>query len=175
MTIDDDHLYYGAAIIQIAEDPSFTAINTYKEHSRPVECSYQVNGDIGVYLKYRTKPVRKYKEDGKAAAEYQFHFNGDAQAVLERMHKKYGNVYIGLVCVDLREICCISYDEFTDMRDRRKDDAGAEDQLTIYVSLRDGSAFRAYVVPSGTKGRILGSANVVSRNKFPRRIFDKST
>ena len=33
MRIDKDHLYYGAAVIQIAEHPSFTAINDFKGSS----------------------------------------------------------------------------------------------------------------------------------------------
>ncbi len=30
MTIHDDHMYHGAALIQIAEHPQFTAINSLK-------------------------------------------------------------------------------------------------------------------------------------------------
>jgi len=30
MNIDDNHMYHGAALIQIAEHPQFTAINSLK-------------------------------------------------------------------------------------------------------------------------------------------------
>ena len=56
MKINDDHMYHGAALTQIAEHPQFTAINAFKHANRPSRSAFRINDDIGVYLKYASKP-----------------------------------------------------------------------------------------------------------------------
>jgi hypothetical protein len=68
MKIRDDHMYHGAALIQIAEHPQFTAINSMKVKAVKYENAYKINDDISVYLKYSTKP-------NKAFREYVFNFH----------------------------------------------------------------------------------------------------
>ena len=56
MKINDDHMYHGAALIQIAEDPRFTAINVFQGGEGVSRSAFRINADIGVFLKYATKP-----------------------------------------------------------------------------------------------------------------------
>jgi hypothetical protein len=49
MKIDDDHMYHGAALIQIAEHPQFTAINSFEGKLAHYENTYRINGDVAVY------------------------------------------------------------------------------------------------------------------------------
>ena len=67
MKINDDHMYHGAALTQIAEHEQFTAINAFEHGGKTSRSAFIVNHDIGVYLKYAGKPVGRYKE-------YQFTF-----------------------------------------------------------------------------------------------------
>src|SRR6266446_1345266 len=70
MTIDDDHMYHGAGLIQIAEHPQFTAINSLKHDGAVVANAFKVNDEIAIYLKYATKPTKAFKE-------YQFTFTNN--------------------------------------------------------------------------------------------------
>ena len=76
MRIDDDHLYHGAALIQIAEDKHFTAINALDKDGTGLSNAFRVNADIGVLLKYSSKPKGPVKE-------YQFTFTREHIAQLE--------------------------------------------------------------------------------------------
>jgi hypothetical protein len=49
MHVDDDHRHYGSTLIQIAEDPHFTAINAFRHNGQPSRCGFRVNEEIGVY------------------------------------------------------------------------------------------------------------------------------
>ena len=51
MRIHDDHMYHGAALIQVAEHKSFTAINALKTSSGLHRNAYKINDEIGLYLK----------------------------------------------------------------------------------------------------------------------------
>ena len=48
MHIDDDHLYHGSALIQIAEHPHFTAINSLKVKGKLVRAAYKINDQMEV-------------------------------------------------------------------------------------------------------------------------------
>jgi hypothetical protein len=58
MKINDDHMYRGAALTQIAEHPRFTAINAFK-FSRS---AFKANDGIGIYI---GAPDEKNKGIGK--------------------------------------------------------------------------------------------------------------
>ena len=62
MQIDDDHMYYGAALTQIAEHPKFTAINAFNDWDASPECAYRINDEIAIYVKYSSKPAGVHKE-----------------------------------------------------------------------------------------------------------------
>jgi hypothetical protein len=68
MKIHDDHMYHGASLIQIAENPQFTAINSLKINGVNYSNAYRINDDIAVYLKYGNTPNKSFRE-------YQFTFS----------------------------------------------------------------------------------------------------
>jgi hypothetical protein len=76
--VNDDHLYHGAALTQIAEDPQFTAINAFKAASGISRSAFRVNNDIGVFLKYATKAKPPF-------SEYVFTFHKDHIAELQKI------------------------------------------------------------------------------------------
>lgn len=166
MKIDDDHMYHGAALTQVAEDPHFTAINAVNLDGRLAENSFRINDGIGLHVKYSsTKPIGSYKE-------YQFAFTQDHLSHLEKLQTVTGKVFIALVCVKAREICCISFESLRELIQRRKvARGGAEAQYVLPVTLAPGGRFRVYINKPGVRGTILGDAMTVPRNAFPRRLF----
>ena len=58
MKIDDDHMYHGAVLLQIAEHPRFTAINTIELSGQKSRSAYRINDRIGIFLKYASKPSK---------------------------------------------------------------------------------------------------------------------
>lgn len=167
MKIDDDHQFHGAALMQIAEDPHFTAINAVTVSSQKVRNAFRVNDDIGVYLKYATSPVSTYKE-------YRFTFTIEHLNIIEKLAAITGNVFIALVCIKGREICALPYERLLDLIERRrKVKGGNEDQYIIPVTLPDRKGFRVYINSPGEKGKTLGKTIVVPRSDFPRCLFLK--
>lgn len=165
MKIDNDHMYHGAALIQIAEHPKFTSINSLKVKTVVVENGYEVNDGIGVLLKYARKPVGRF-------GEYLFGFTQENLGDIVRIDSATNSLFLALVCVKAREICSLSYQEFCALIQRRKTAKGAdEDQYQILVTTPRGKGFRVYVNAPGVKKRILGSAMIVSRSNFPEKIF----
>lgn len=177
MKIADDHMYYGAAITQIAEHKSFKAINKFESHSVSSQCAYWVNPklskNIGLYLKYRSAPNLETVVDSKDANVYIFVFNDDTRAVIDEMAKEANDrVYIGCVCVEDRQICCISLNEYREFYKRRSDALGRDDdQFRIQVAHVAGGKFRTYVTTPGKKKQPLGGVVRIAQNAFPNRIF----
>ncbi|MBN8586093.1 MAG: hypothetical protein J0M37_13465 [Ignavibacteria bacterium] len=165
MTIDDDHLYHGAALIQIAEDKHFTAINSMTYKNIIYRSAYRVNTKIGVYFKYASKPHYKHKE-------YLFTFMSNNLRELEKIRKVTPKLFIALICVKGKQICLISYKELQEMIKIRENTLGkSENQYTVLVNLPKGSSFRAYINYPGQKNTYLGKQLIVSRNDFPKKIF----
>ncbi|TKB58124.1 MAG: hypothetical protein E8D49_12115 [Nitrospira sp.] len=126
MKINDDHFYHGAALIQIAEHLQFTAIKAVTADGRVSRSSFLVNNDIAVFLKYAEKPTKTFNE-------YVFTFYLDHLDEIERIEQKAGKAFVALVCIQARQICCISRDELTDIIEERKRAKGsAEDRYTPY-------------------------------------------
>ncbi|MDX9964912.1 hypothetical protein [Desulfobacter postgatei] len=101
MKIHDDHLYHGAALIQVAEDKEFTAINSLKIGNKIHRTAYKINDKIALYLKYASNKTEPHNE-------YIFTFQKQHLKDLRSIFKIYPNTYISLVCVHDREICCLS-------------------------------------------------------------------
>lgn len=92
MHINDDHLYHGAALTQIAEFPTFKAINAFEpKKGEKSRSAFIVNHDTGIYLKYASKPVGPFKE-------YVFTFTESNLAELETLKAHHARVFIVLVC-----------------------------------------------------------------------------
>lgn len=166
MKIHDDHLYHGAALTQIAEHPQFTAINALKIAGKPIHVAYRINDDISVYFKYATKPTPRFQE-------YIFTFSNEHVKELAAIAKSTPKIFIALVCVKDREICCLPYSELMELIARReKALGGPEDTHTILVTVPSGKSLRTYVNEPGKKKKILGKEKIVSRNAFPSSIFE---
>jgi hypothetical protein len=163
MKIRDDHLYHGAALIQIAEHPQFTAINSLKTKAVKHENAYKINDNIAVYLKYATKPVR---------GEYLFTFTQKHLAELGVIAKSNEKTFLALVCVKGLEICCLTYDMLQLLINRRLSVVKhPENQYSLLATLPAGKSFRVYVNAPGVKKQKLGPDTVVSRNAFPGNLF----
>lgn len=163
MKIDDDHMYHGAALIQIAEHPEFTAINSAKLKGAVQENTFQVNQSMIIHLKYASKP-------NKSHSEYVFTFHKHHIDMLRGL-AQHSTVFIGLVCVKARQICCISYDKLKELIEIRESEKGSsEDQHTLLVTVPTGKQFRVYMNAPGQKKTTLGQFTV-PRNTFPGCIF----
>jgi hypothetical protein len=166
MHIDDDHLYHGAALIQVAEDPNFTAINSLRTAGGVLHNAYRINHDIGLYLKYCAKPTAPFDE-------YQFTFTVAHLEELEAITSVSLKAFIALVCVEDRHICCITYARLLGLVNaRRKSKGSDEQQYAILATLEKGKAFRVYVNAAGKKKMFVGKQLTVARNAYPGVLFE---
>jgi len=166
MKIHDDHLYHGAALIQIAEHSQFTAINSLNIHGETHRSAYKINDHIGVYLKYCVSPTKPY-------GEYTFTFNSRHLQSLLLARSQVKTLFLVLVCVEVRGICCVSYDELTTMiENRRKYKKNEESQYIVKVTVPEGKSMRVYMDFPGQKKTILEKEIVVARNRFPGLLFE---
>jgi len=165
MFIDDDHLYHGAALLQIAEHKRFTAINPMKTTSGTARSTFRINDDIGIYLKYASKPKGAYDE-------YLFTFTNPHIAEVDEIAGKVERAFVGLVCVRDKHICCLSHHQLHRLVANRKKARGADEAAyTIVANLPRGKQFRVYVNAPGKKGKIAGGTLLVPRNSFPDMLF----
>jgi hypothetical protein len=168
MHIDDDHRHYGSALIQIAEDPHFTAINAFRCNGRNSRCGFRVNKDIGVYIRYRSGPKGR-------VPIYSFVFSHENLAGLRRMSRRLDRVFLALVCVKDREICCLRYPHFNKLVDERKAERGwQENEYVIDVLLAPRKQFRVGISSPGRKGTWL-THFVISRGDFPQLLFQPAS
>ena len=166
MKINDDHMYHGAALTQIAEHPQFTAINAYKVGNDVSRSAFRINDDIGVYLKYAGKAKAPYNE-------YVFTFNTEQLGELASIAATVSHVYVALVCVGGRHICCLPQPDLNALIQKRRNAKGEEeDQYIILVTLPEGKAFRVYVNAPGKRKKLLGKQLLIPRNDFPNKIFE---
>lgn len=165
MKIDDDHMYHGAALMQIAEHEQFTAINSFKGKLAQYENVFRINGDIAVYLKYASNPTQTHHE-------YVFTFNKAHRAELEAISNAVPKTFLALVCVKAREVCCLTYAQLLLLIERRRKDVGhVEDQYTLLVTAQKNEGLHAYVNKSHARNTKLGKDIIVSRNAFPDDLF----
>lgn len=165
MKIHDDHMYHGSALIQIAEHPEFTAINSLKVKGEVPHNSYKINDAIGIHLKYASTPTNAFRE-------YPFTFRQDELDELSEIYEVVDKLFLGFVCVKDREICCLSYSQLKNLIDARKVKKGAsENQYVILVTAPKNQSLRAYINAPGVKKKILGSSLIINRNSFPNVLF----
>lgn len=165
MKINFEHMYHGAALNQIAEDPHFTAINAFKPNGQVSRAAFRVNDDIGVYLKYCSDPTGAFDE-------YKFTFQEEHLDELEELADRCDDVYLALVCVNDGQICCLPYSEFKRLiKLRRKEKGADEDQYQILVVLPERKEFRVYINAPNVRKTMLGETKI-ARNAFPSKLFD---
>ncbi len=166
MKIDKDHMHYGSALIQVAEDENCVAVRPFRHRSSGRLTSFIINKQIGLHIRYREMPVTQLRE-------YQFVFDRSNLAALgDLATRTRGNTFLALVCVKDREVCCVPYSLFRDLLTERRKEAGAEERYTLIASVvpRKRSRFRVYMNAPGARGSCLGKTTV-PRSDFPVRLF----
>lgn len=165
MKIDDDHLFHGSALIQIAEHPQFTAINALVINKRKISSAFRINDHAAVYLKYAAEPHKPHDE-------YVFTFKSEHIRTIRSIMEMTPRVVIALVCVKDREICAIDANELAVMiGERQAAYGGMEDQYTLLITAEKGKKLRVYMNKPGVRGMTL-KKRVISRNTFPDIVFD---
>jgi len=164
MKINDDHLYHGAALTQIAEHPSFKAINAYAQNGVRSRSAFLINTDIGIYLKYASEAVGAYDE-------FIFTFHQHHLKELSELVDKTAKVFVGLVCISERHICCLAYETLLSMiKARQRENGGPENSYTVLVTLKKGQRFRAYMSIPGRK-KMKMCEQIIPRDDFPDCVF----
>ena len=167
MHIDKNHLYHGAALIQIAEDPKFTSINELKIKKVSYRDVFGINKDSAVFLKYAGEPANVHQE-------FVFNFDKATRDRLKEIGDHVGHLVLGLVCVEAEHICCITSTEFWRLINRRITAKGEEeDQITILITCPPSEGFHVYVNKPGVKNMKIGKNLNVPRNAFPKKVFTK--
>ena len=165
MKIDDDHMYHGAALLQITEHPTFTAINSMEVSGQRSRSAYRINDSIGIFLKYASKPSR-------ALGEYPFTFASSHLQELDAIASQAANTFIALVCVKDREIACLQFRQLQELVKRRQKKKGTpEEQYVVLVTAPQGKNLRVYVNMPGRRKLILGNPLLIPRRSFPDVLF----
>jgi len=104
MHIHQRHLYHGAALIQIAEHPEFTAINPFLIDGENSHNAYRINDNTGIYAKYASNP-------NASTSDYLFTFNQENLDELANVDELCGKLFVALICISSSSICCLGYDQ----------------------------------------------------------------
>jgi len=164
MKINDDHMYHGAALTQIAEHPVFKAINAFWSNNKKSTCAFRINDTTGIYIKYAGSPRG-------AANEYIFTFTQAHLDELTKLREHCTSVFAVLVCIGAKAICALSYGQIMQFVKLRQSAKGeAEDQYQIIVTAPPNKQFRAYVNKPNRKGVMMGET-LVARSAFPEILF----
>jgi hypothetical protein len=166
--IEDQHIYHGAALTQIAEADQFTAINPLDLMQKRLSSAFRINDNIGVYLKYNSVKARPN-------GEFPFVFSQDNLKELAGMadHLKLKKVFVVLVCYKARQVCVITLQRLKEMIAIREKVANkTEDQHVVLVTAPKNSYLRVYMNVPGKKGQLLKHTETkVPRSSFPAVLF----
>jgi hypothetical protein len=166
MKIRTEHQNLGAALMQIAEHDSFTAINPLRIRASKINNAFLINSDTCLFLKYGQEPK-------STTGEYQFTFTRDQIAPITEASGIYAKVFIGLVLVEDQEICGLTYDQLRQMIDARAETAGGEeDNYTILVTANADRRLRAYTGAANRRRVKALNPLVISRSRFPVFLFE---
>ncbi len=164
MKIADGHMFHGVALLQIAKDQRFTAINAIEIQGQKSRSAYRINDTTGIFLKYASKPSK--------TCEYVFTFAEDHLQELGAIDGMMDQTFIALVCVEDREIACLTWPQLQNMAKLRREKKGEpEDQYVVLVAARKGLQLRVYVKSAGRRGTTLGKELLISRRSFPADLF----
>lgn len=165
MKISKEDRYLGAALIQVAEDDSFTAINPLKLKNRAINNAFLINTDTCLFL--------KHAETTNSVHEYQFTFTSSQLDFIEAADRQHKKIFIGLVCVSDNEICCIDMEQLSEMLEARKASAGNKDEesYAVLVTVKEGQSLRAFINAAGRRGVAASREIVIARNRFPKCVF----
>ena len=164
--IEFKHQHYGSALFQIAQDPHFTTINAVHYRGRKSRCGFRINKVIGVYLKYVSEP------QGKKTPVYPFSFSQENLKELRVMQKNRPRLFLALVCVKDREICCLPYNSFRRLIEARKKSNGkAEEEYIVEVFIWQRNRLRVWINFPGRRHTFADELKI-PRNDFPRKLFE---
>lgn len=144
MKIQEQDLYHGAALTQIAEHQSFKALNrgsTKYGH-------YLVNTDKHIFIKYRTS----------TGSPWQHTVSPDEMKALEAACSKHNQVWLCLVCGNVT-ICALNKTEIAVVLD-----LSLRAQQWVKVEVPKGGSCHV----SGCNGSL---TKVVPHNSFPNKVF----
>ena len=168
MKVQDEHLYHGAALAQIAEHPQFTAINALKVSGKNSKSAYKVNDSIAVYLKYASRPLGTFKE-------YNFTFSSSHLSEMKAIANSDHDLFVAMVCIKDREVCCLNYVDLQNLIDKRVKEYGSkEDQYTILCMIKPNQGIRVNMNQPGKKKTYLQKPLIVNRNRFPSVLFGEN-
>lgn len=166
MKIRTEHQNLGAALMQIAEHDSFTAINPLRIRANRINNAFLINTDTCLFLKYGQEPKA-------TTGEYQFTYTRDQLAPIRESAGIYANVFVALVCVEDQEICGLTYGQLMQMIDARRETAGAEEEnYTILVTANADRRLRTYTAAANRRRVKALAPLVISRSRFPSFLFD---
>jgi hypothetical protein len=166
MKINDDHMYHGAALTQIAEHPVFKAINAFWSNGKKSSCAFRINDTTGIYIKYAGAPRG-------AANEYIFTFTQSHLNEFTKLREQCTSVFAVFVCIGAKGICVLSYGQVMKFVKMRRDAKGeSEEQYQILVTAPLNKNFRVYINKPNRKGLMIGKT-LVARNKFPEILFEE--
>ena len=164
MKINDDHMYHGAALTQIAEHPVFKAINAFWSNGKKSSCAFRINDTTGIYIKYAGVPRG-------SASEYVFTFTQTHLAELTKLREHCTSDFAVFVCIGAKAICTLSYGQVMKLiKLRQKARGESEEQYQIIITAPANKQFRAYVNKPSRKGLMMGQTKV-ARNAFPEILF----
>lgn len=148
MSIPQRAFYHGAVLAEITENEHFTSIN--KIPNIASTSAYQLNHNIGIYIKYTTT-----NQNGS----WRFTFAPDHQDVIRRMFDIYGEkTFIIFVCEE-QGFCIIDFGVFANCIDLNHSES---EWIEIYRP--DGGSFRI----RGARG---DHDRAIPLNMFPRKLF----
>jgi len=137
--------FHGAALIKIIRHELYDSIRVYTEN----DCSYIVNGNVGLYIKYSRKRL----------SPWNFTFSEGHVHDITDMKGGVGKAYIALACND-DGICCLSWQEFATVISTE----GSTYPKRISVSRMQGEKYSVW----GSDGKL---NHKIGNNDFPRKIF----
>ena len=159
--------YHGAAIIQIAEHDSFTAINSFTlKNGTKSTRSFKINGKTGIMFKYASRPNHHH--------EYIFTFNQEQIEELKELDNMNAQTFFAGVCIQDRDICLVDYNTISELIKQRKMlSKKHEDKYNLIVIAKKNHAFRVSMNRPDTKGCHINDKDeyVIPRNDFPQKIF----
>ncbi len=168
MRINKEHQHHGSAIMQIAEEQEhFKAINPLMVGGKKSRIALLVNTNIAVYPKWAGEPHGRHEE-------YVFTFKPENIKDLEAIAALHPKTFLLLVCVEVGEVCCITFQEFKRLYQAWRKKVGEKEskQFTLIVTTPPNAKCRVYANLPGRRGIKFGEF-LRSRSDFPSMIFDK--
>jgi hypothetical protein len=145
--IREYEFYHGAVLKRLVQSDSRITLQQFvSDHS--YGAAYIVNGNIGLYIKHSTGRL----------SPWSFTFSPDHQADIDAMYKRFGEVFICLVCKD-DGVVCLDYLQLKSVLDER---------FTTTEWVRVARHKREKYSVSGSDGKLRVK---IGENEFPTKVF----